>query len=74
MPGIYSIDLYLGNEVNDLDVVYDAISFDVLPDDVFQSGKIPPSAAGHLVLPATWTVEAKTDSSVIPSELLPCKS
>jgi len=69
MPGLYSIDLFLGNDVADLDVVYDAISFDVIPDDVFQSGKLPPSSAGPIVLPATWTLESKNHSFVLQSEI-----
>ncbi len=58
MPGIYTMDLYLGDHAKDLDVIVDAISFEVLSADVFGSGKIPPSLAGPIFQRASWTVEA----------------
>ncbi len=57
MPGKYLIDLYLGDEHVDLDVVHEAVSFDVTPADVFKSGKLPPAAAGPIFWPATWSLE-----------------
>ena len=53
-PGLYHLDLYFGDETNDLDIVLDAISFEVVPWDMFGSGKLPPSSVGPLILPATW--------------------
>jgi lipopolysaccharide transport system ATP-binding protein len=58
MPGTYLLDLYLGSERRDLDVVLDAASFEVEPADVFGSGKLPPKAAGPLYWPATWELQA----------------
>ena len=60
MPGIYLIDLYLGNERRDIDVVPEAASFEVEPADVFGSGKLPPKAAGPLCWPATWELQASS--------------
>lgn len=57
MPGAYTLDLYLGNDAEDVDVIYDAIGFEVVADDVFGSGKLPPAAAGPIWVPATWSVE-----------------
>jgi lipopolysaccharide transport system ATP-binding protein len=54
MPGRYVIDLYFGDERKDLDVVHDAISFDVTESDVYGSGRIPPGMAGPFFLPASW--------------------
>jgi hypothetical protein len=54
MPGRYLIDLYLGNDYHDLDVVLDAIGFEIHAADVFGSGRLPPPAAGSFVVPATW--------------------
>jgi lipopolysaccharide transport system ATP-binding protein len=59
MPGIYTIDLYFGDKLNDIDVIHNAISFEVLADDVFGSGRIPPSNAGSVFLRASWTVESE---------------
>ena len=56
MPGSYGIDLYLGNEYADIDVIRDAITFDVLAEDVFGSGKLPPAVAGPICVPARWTL------------------
>lgn len=58
MPGRYTIDLYLGNDYHDLDVVADAIGFEVVAGDVFGSGRLPPTAAGPFVVPATWNLVA----------------
>ena len=57
MPGLYTIDLYFGDEVRDIDVVEDAIQIEVTESDVFGSGKLPPHAAGPIYWPATWIVQ-----------------
>jgi lipopolysaccharide transport system ATP-binding protein len=54
MPGSYSIDLYLGDANGDLDVIYEATSFEVLAADVTGSGRLPPSSLGPLYCDATW--------------------
>jgi lipopolysaccharide transport system ATP-binding protein len=58
MPGTYLVDLYLGNESRDLDVVHEAVAFEVVPADVFGSGKLPPSVVGPIFVPATWKLQA----------------
>lgn len=55
MPGFYSIDLYLGNGIENYDVIYNAITFEILEEDVFGTGKLPPSIAGPVCWPARWT-------------------
>jgi len=57
MPGGYLLDLYFGNENEDLDVVHEAIGFEVMPADNFGSGKLPPKAAGPILWPATWALQ-----------------
>ena len=62
MPGTYLVDLYftsfqLGSSGRNLDVVHEAIAFDVIPADVFGSGKIPPSGTGPIFWPATWDLQ-----------------
>lgn len=56
MPGTYFLDLYLGDKHQDLDVVYEAISFEVLPADVFGSGHLPPPGTGPIYWPGSWTL------------------
>lgn len=60
MPGIYTIDIFLGDDAEDVDIIYDAIGFEVAPEDVFGSGKLPPAVSGPVWLPATWTAEYAT--------------
>jgi lipopolysaccharide transport system ATP-binding protein len=57
MPGNYVIDLYLGDENLSLDAVFDAITFEVAPADVFGSGKLPPPHCGPVCWPATWHLD-----------------
>jgi lipopolysaccharide transport system ATP-binding protein len=56
MPGRYWIDLCFGDGHRDIDVISDAISFEVTSADVFGSGKIPPSSAGPIYWPASWKI------------------
>jgi len=58
MPGTYFLDLYLGDARGDHDTITDAVSFDVLPADLFGTGQLPPASAGPMIHPATWTLEA----------------
>ncbi len=61
MPGTYQVDLYFrdSRDVVCSDVVYDALSFEVLPADVFGSGKLPHATFGPVLWPARWTFEAR---------------
>ncbi len=61
MPGAYLLDLFFGNESQDLDVVHEAIAFEVMPADIFGSGKLPPKFAGPILWPATWVLEPSPD-------------
>jgi hypothetical protein len=58
MPGNYLVDLHFGNERRDIDVVYNATTFDVVPADGFDAGNLPPDAAGPIFWPAMWEVKA----------------
>jgi lipopolysaccharide transport system ATP-binding protein len=55
MPDTYSIDLFFGDLYQDHDVVYDAISFEVVAADVFGNGKLPGAECGPIYWPASWT-------------------
>ncbi len=56
MPGTYNLDLYFGSYDQNFDVIHEACQFEVLPADVFGSGKIPPATSGSVFWPAVWTV------------------
>ncbi len=57
VPGTYLVDLFFGNGSRDLDVVHEAIAFDIVPTDVFGSGKLPPKAGGPILWPATFDLQ-----------------
>lgn len=63
MPGKYFVDLFFGNQYQDLDIVHEAISFEVAPADVFGTGRLPPASAGPIVWPASWTLETSEEMS-----------
>jgi hypothetical protein len=55
MPGRYYLDLSFGSElIYDVDEIHEAISFDVIPADVFGSGRLPPATAGPVFWPAKF--------------------
>ncbi len=58
VPGTYFLDLYFGDPHGDRDTVLDAASLEVLPSDVFGSGRVPPPAAGPIFHPARWELAA----------------
>jgi lipopolysaccharide transport system ATP-binding protein len=54
VAGTYLIDLYLGDGPEDLDIIQEAISFEVLPADVFGTGQLPPTECGPVFWPARF--------------------
>jgi lipopolysaccharide transport system ATP-binding protein len=56
MPGSYVIDLFFGDSYGDFDIVEGATSFEVLPTDVFGTGKLAPRSAGATYCPATFAI------------------
>jgi lipopolysaccharide transport system ATP-binding protein len=60
MPGTYFVDLYFGDQHNvshDMDIVQEAVSFEVLPSDLLGTGKLPPQGAGSIFWPGVWTLQ-----------------
>ena len=62
MPGTYFVDLYftsvqLGSAGGNLDIVQQAIAFEVIPSDVFGSGKLPHASCGPFFWPAEFYLE-----------------
>jgi lipopolysaccharide transport system ATP-binding protein len=56
LPGRYSLDLYLNDGAQDIDVIYDAISIEVLPADVFGTGQLPPVGTSLIYWPASFAL------------------
>jgi lipopolysaccharide transport system ATP-binding protein len=56
MPATYVVDLYLGDTRDDFDVINDAISFEVVPADLYGTGRLPPSWGGPMFCTATWRI------------------
>jgi lipopolysaccharide transport system ATP-binding protein len=63
LQGTYSIDLFFGEEYQNVDMVYDAISFEVIPLDVFGSGEIPHTSEGTIFWPAEFEIRARESVS-----------
>lgn len=57
MPGRYSLDLYLGDENQSLDRIMEAINFDIIPTDIYNSGRLPYSHSGSVVWKGEWVLE-----------------
>jgi lipopolysaccharide transport system ATP-binding protein len=58
LQGAYSVDLFFGEDYQNLDVVFDAVSFDVIEVDVFGTGQIPHSNEGTIFWPARFEFTA----------------
>lgn len=54
MPGTYVLGLALGNSTEDVDVIVDAISFEVLPADVTGTGRLLSHEWGPIFCDASW--------------------
>ena len=62
MPGIYHIDLYLGSNGHNFDVIQEACRFEVAPVDIFGSGRLPPSTTGNIFWPISWEIASMQSS------------
>jgi lipopolysaccharide transport system ATP-binding protein len=56
VPGNYTIDLWLGDGMTDIDMVQGALSFDVEPTDFYGSGVPPFAHIGVMVVRPKWRV------------------
>jgi lipopolysaccharide transport system ATP-binding protein len=57
IPGTYSIDLWLGDAGADFDVIFGAISFDVLAADLTGTGRLPGATLGPIFCDANWSIQ-----------------
>ncbi len=56
LPGKYDLDLYFGDKNSDLDVIEQAIDFEIVAMDYFGTGKLPPRIAGPVRWTGHWTL------------------
>ena len=59
MPGTYLLDLFFGDfgePSRDLDVIREAISFEVVPADLLGTGRLPHAGDGPIFWTGQWTV------------------
>jgi lipopolysaccharide transport system ATP-binding protein len=68
LPGRYAIDLGLGDGFRDLDEIDDAINFEVLPADVFGTGKLPPPGSAVVFWPARFAITSAEQTLGLPAE------
>jgi lipopolysaccharide transport system ATP-binding protein len=64
LPGRYVIDLMLSDGIYPVDTVQDAISFEVLPSDVFGTGKLPPVGSAIVYWPARFAISPNQQDNV----------
>jgi len=67
MPGTYFLDLHFGDEYRDLDVVREALSFDVEASDVFGTGRLCPPGGGPICWGGRYQYEPNGAASGLPS-------
>jgi lipopolysaccharide transport system ATP-binding protein len=63
MPGQYTADLWLEDfsVMASLDMIVDAVSFEVIPSDSFGTGRLPPPSEGPVWVRASWRFERRCD-------------
>jgi lipopolysaccharide transport system ATP-binding protein len=54
MPGRYHVDLYFEGSFEILEQIQEALTFDVVPADVFGTGYLPPAQNGPIAWPVTY--------------------
>ena len=65
LPGTYSLDLFLGDGPQDVDVVFDAISFEVQPANLFGSGQLPQPGTCLIYWPARFALATGAADEVV---------
>jgi len=54
LPGVYGVDLYLGDRGASLDRLMDCMRFEIAPSDVFGNGRLPAPQNGSMLGTAEW--------------------
>jgi lipopolysaccharide transport system ATP-binding protein len=58
VPGDYTLNLAVGDTGTNLDRIDNAISFSVLPANIYNTGKVPRRKDGLVALAASWELTA----------------
>lgn len=58
VPGVYSITVIAGDNICDIDRVEECCTIQIVPDNVFNTGKSPTKQNGIVYLPADWQVKS----------------
>jgi lipopolysaccharide transport system ATP-binding protein len=64
MPGNYYLDLYFGDGPEDVDVVEQAIAFEILPADFYGTGLLPPGNCGPVLADASFRLDDTCNGAV----------
>ena len=62
MHGTYSIDFYFGDDSQDYDTIEYAVTFEVVPADIYGSGKLPSAKCGPIFTSAEFSLKSGIDS------------
>ena len=62
VAGRYAIDLYLGNEGEDIHIIEQALSFEVIEQDIWGHGRVPQSDSSCLWWPTTFELLSLQES------------
>lgn len=57
LPAAYYLTIGLSDRAEQADFIEDALRLDVIPAPVYPTGKLPPSHAGFMYIPCSWTWE-----------------
>ena len=57
LPGLYFISVGMSRQGEQIDYVENALSLEIVPHDVYGTGKIPESQAALVYLPCTWKAD-----------------
>lgn len=67
LPNYYNITVIAANGTEDLDRIDNCAQVEVLPADVYTSGKPPASNHGFFYLQGAWSIEPATDDARTPA-------
>ena len=61
-PGIYTIDLFMGDEIRSLDCIESAMTFEVNSSNYMGSGRLPSSACGSFLIKGSWSLQEHNEN------------
>jgi len=60
-PGIYRLKLTFGSSMHDTDVLDNVPGFEIIPSDIFGTGKIPSASQGIIYVHPTWYFSSESN-------------